>query len=519
MFLELGVGLAVFAGTTGVFYHLTRRRLEDAVERARRKADENLQEAKQKRHILLDEAKQASNELLVEGRERQTAEQQVSEEEIHESELRLEKEDQRIETVRQRIAKREKVVNERSSSLSSRQEAVKKLHQERTSMAKGEVAQLEQYLDISREEVIEGIAKRFIDMARDEAQQTLRQTAEISESEYAPLAKRVMGITIGRLGQTKVKERPLVSVTGTPKAFEELLEVVGGQREDLDTFFGIPLVISEDEGQVTVRFDTLDTVRREVVRRVLDKTLAMGKIPKDLKNLFDKRMEEMENELVGLGRRAFKLTGLKPKVDKEIVKLIGRLYYRTSYTQNQWLHSVEASQLAGLMAHELKLDVQLAKRAALLHDIGKALTHEREGSHATIGAEVAQTYGEEPLVVNAIAAHHGDVPEESLYSRIVMAADALSGARPGARRELVETYFDRIRALERVAQSFKGVKEVHAVQAGRELRVIVDNNAVDDSQTQAIADGIAEKISDEVVFPGRIKVTVIRRYNIVEYAR
>ncbi|MBU1239523.1 DUF3552 domain-containing protein, partial [Myxococcota bacterium] len=419
MFVEAVVIVAAFGSFTGLVYHLTRKKLSRQVQEAQGKSSNLLEKAREERQSILGKAKQQVNELLVEGRDIQTAEQQAVEEELHENELRLEKETQRVDTVRNRLLQREKVVNSRFEALENRQGAIRQLHQERTALSRSEVSILEESLGISKEMLMEGISKRFIDMATNEAQQILRQTAEIAESEYAPLAKRVMGIAIGRIGQTKVKERPQVSVTGTPKAFADLLEAVGGERDALDTFFGLPLVISEDEDLVTVRFDTLDTVKREVVRRVLEKTFVVGKIPKDLKNLFEKRMEEMENELVGLGRRAFKLTGLKPKVDKEIVKLIGRLYYRTSYTQNQWLHSVEASQIAGLMAHELKLDVQLAKRAALLHDIGKALTHEIEGSHAVIGAGIAEKCGEDPLIVNAIGAHHGDVPEESLYARIV----------------------------------------------------------------------------------------------------
>ena len=360
-----------------LFYTVTGKHLEGEVRSAEKRAEDLLLKATHERERLLTEARREANELTVVGRERAQEEIRNAEEELHESELRLEKEQQRLDTMQGRLQAKEKTINARYAEVTSKQAGAKAIHKERRELIMSEVATLEEVLGVTRDEVIESIGKRFIDLAEHEAKQTLRQTAEIAESEYAPLAKRVMGITLGRIGQTKVKERPIVSVVGTKAAYDNLIAAVGGAEAGLEELFGIPLVSSEEGDQLTIRFDTLDTVRREVVRRVLEKSFAVGKIPNNLKELFDRRVDEMDNELVGLGRRAFKMVGLKPKADKEIIKLLGRLYYRTSYTQNQWLHSVEAAQIAGLMAHELKLDVTRAKRASLLHDIGKVAIPDR----------------------------------------------------------------------------------------------------------------------------------------------
>jgi len=226
----------------------------------------------------------------------------------------------------------------------------------------------------------------------------------------------------------------------------------------------------------------------------------------------------LDTEIVNLGKQAFRLLSLRPAAP-EITELVGRLYFRTSYTQNQWEHAVEAAFLAGLMAGELGLNIKLARRAALLHDIGKALTHEVEGSHGDIGGEIAKRCGEREEVVQAISSHHTEATgETSVYTVLVAAADALSGARPGARRELVETYGERIDQLEALAASFRGVVRAHAVQAGREVRVLVDERRVDDSRMALLASEIAKQVSAELTFPGQIRITVIREFSAVEMA-
>jgi ribonucrease Y len=464
-------------------------------------------------------AKKEVAELKIKEKIHLEEELSFSNEELHQLELQLEYDSQRNDTLKSRLDGRREDINQRYTVLKQKYAEIKNKRKQKRDLINTEIEKLETAADIRKDEIISSIENRIIEKSENEAKAIIRNYSDVSESDFTPLAKRIIGISIGRIGHLKMSERPGVYVVGTKRNYKSFLLSIGGDPETLDKIFQIPLIISETEENVTIRFDTLDTVKREIARRILEKCFALGKPAKDLEKLFLKKVEEMESELLGLGRKAFKVVGLKPKADKEIIKLLGRLQFRTSYTQNQWVHSVEAAQLAGLMAHELKLNVTVAKRAALLHDIGKALTHKVEGSHAIIGSEFASKYGESEVIVNAIASHHGDVPGESLYARIVMACDALSGGRPGARREMVETYFDRIKDLEKVALDFKGVKDVFAVQAGRELRVIVDNNTVKENQTEALAAKIVDKISNEVIFPGRIKVTVIRKFSVVEYAR
>jgi ribonuclease Y len=269
-----------------------------------------------------------------------------------------------------------------------------------------------------------------------------------------------------------------------------------------------------------VRLDSGDGVAREVARRALQKIIK-GTAPRGAETNTKKWVEQLrgnlDREIVDLGKRAFSELQI-PKAHPDIVKLVGCLNYRTSYTQNQWKHALEASFLGGMMAAELGLDVKLARRATLMHDIGKALTHEIDGSHAVIGADYARRLGESEIVANAIGAHHADEPPNSVYAYLVAAADAMSGARPGARREQTEQYSTKLEDLERIGASFRGVERAHAVQGGREVRIYVRENSVDDLRAVELSSEIARRISDEMTFPGQIKVTVIRSVEAVEVA-
>src|SRR2546429_3607357 len=262
-----------------------------------------------------------------------------------------------------------------------------------------------------------------------------------------------------------------------------------------------------------------DPVRREVGRLALERLITDGRIhPGRIEEVVDKARAEVDGSLLEAGEQAVYETGIKG-MHAELVKLVGRMRYRTSYGQNILEHSKEVAWLAGIIAAELRLDVQLAKRGALLHDIGKVLTHEHDGTHVQLGVEMATKYGEHPTVINCIAAHHDDVPHESPVSVIVQAADAISGSRPGARREAFETYVKRLSDLEKLASEFKGVDKVFAIQAGREVRVVVTPEAVDDNAAAVLTEEIARKIERELQYPGQIKVVVIRETRTVGVAR
>ncbi|MBI1809901.1 MAG: ribonuclease Y, partial [Gemmatimonadetes bacterium] len=280
---------------------------------------------------------------------------------------------------------------------------------------------------------------------------------------------------------------------------------------------GVDLII--DDTPDTVVVSCFDPVRREVARLALEKLVADGRIhPGRIEEVVEKARKEVDAGIVETGEQAAyesNVHGLHP----EIIKLIGRMKWRTSYGQNILGHSKEVAWLASMMAEELGLDAAMARRGALLHDIGKVLTHEHEGTHVQLGVEVATKYGENPLVVNCIAAHHDDVPHESEVSVLVQAADAISGSRPGARREAFETYVKRLEGLEKIASSYKGVDRVFAIQAGREVRVIVNPDDVDDARMQTLTEEIARRVETELQYPGQIKVVAIREKRSMDIAR
>ncbi|MBR7160432.1 MAG: ribonuclease Y, partial [Clostridia bacterium] len=291
----------------------------------------------------------------------------------------------------------------------------------------------------------------------------------------------------------------------------------GRNIRTVETLTGVDLIIDDTPEAITV--SSFDPVRREVARLALEKLIADGRIhPTRIEEMVEKSKKEVDTQIKQAGDRAIFETGVHG-INGELVRLLGRLRYRTSYGQNVLNHSVEVSLLSGMIADELGVDSTLARRAGLLHDIGKALTHETEGSHVQIGVDVAKKYKEGKDVIHAIAAHHNDVQPETLEALIVQAADAISGARPGARRESLENYVKRLENLEGVATSFAGVEQAYAIQAGREIRVIVKPEDVDDQATIFMAKEIAKRIEEELEYPGQIKVNVIRETRSIEYAK
>jgi ribonuclease Y len=356
------------------------------------------------------------------------------------------------------------------------------------------------------------------ELARVSGQQMLRAIeAAANDAEHVRHAKRVMGIAVGRFSGHYLTER-LMSIVNPPPgiAFEHWVGPEQANLRAIEPFANVKIAPTEDGA--AVRLEGLDGVGREVARRALT---WIGRHPKAAPAAVSVATKDivggLERELMELGKRAFATLEI-PAAHTEIVALVGRLNYRTSFTQNQWKHAVEAAFLCGMMADELGLDMKLARRAALMHDIGKALTHELDGSHAVIGADYARRLGEAEIVANAIGAHHTDEPFSSPYAYLVAAADAMSGARPGARRQMEDNYVARLDDLERITRSFRGVEEAFAVQGGREVRIYVAEDKIDDRGAIGLSTEIARRISEEMTFPGQIRVTVIRELKAVEIA-
>jgi ribonuclease Y len=375
-------------------------------------------------------------------------------------------------------------------------------------------SELEQRAGVKGAELIERLSHGWLEDARARAAAMVRaidQTA--ADPAHDREAKRVMEIAATRYHHHYLTERAQNNLRIGPELVAVLLDNGGALHQSIERVAGVQLLVNDDKD--AIRLDGLDGVGKEFVRRAINKLIKKPESINDARTdpeaWATKGRENLTMEIRSLGKRAFQILGIN-KAHPEIVELVGALNFRTSYTQNQWWHAVEASYLAGMMAAELGLDDKLARRATLMHDIGKALTHKIEGSHAVIGADIARRLGEAEVVANAIGAHHADEPCNSVYAYLVAASDAMSGARPGARRELAEGFTAKVEDLERIGASRRGVAFAHAVHGGRELRVYVRERDVDDLTVVEMSSEIAQQIAEEMTFPGQIKVTVIRAF-------
>lgn len=362
---------------------------------------------------------------------------------------------------------------------------------------------------LSREEAVQILKNNLKNKARNEAAKEIRLIAEQTKADANKLAAGILSTAIQRMSVDYVSEST-VSVVSLPDD-EMKGRIIGREGRNIRAFekaSGIDLII--DDTPEAVVLSGFDPVRREIARLSLEKLISDGRIhPGRIEQVIEKTEKEMEENLVKIGEKACMETNIH-NISGNIIKLIGRLKYRTSYGQNILQHSIESAWICGMLASELGIDQELARRAGFLHDLGKAIDHEYDGSHAKLGANIARKNGESKIIVNSIEAHHEEVEYQSVYAVLTQVADAISGARPGARREMLETYMKRLTKMEDIANSIEGVIKSYAIQAGRELRIIVDPATVDDKKTAYIASDIAEKIEAEMQYPGQIKVMVIR---------
>jgi ribonuclease Y len=418
------------------------------------------------------------------------------------------------------LAQREEVLDADERDRRSRQDRAGGLNGDAERRKRELYKMLEQRAGTTGDAVVAQMATAWTETARAEAAAALRTVEQMNADPGTDReAKRVLEIASSRYRNHFLTERNQSTFRLEAPIFDTIMKDGGKLHAAIEEVANVKLLVTEAEN--TIRLDGLDSLGREVARRVFGK---LAKKPESHADAlaqpreFTQRIKEhLDGEVRTLGKKAFQVLDIA-RADAEIVWLVGALNWRTSYTQNQWLHAVEASFLAGMMAAELGLDEKLARRATLMHDIGKALTHKIEGSHAVIGADIARRVGEDEVIANAIGAHHADEPCNSAYAHIVAAADAMSGARPGARREMAEGFSARVEDLERIGASYKGVEFAHAVHGGRELRVYVRERDVDDVAVIEMSAEIAARIADELTFPGQIKVTVIRSFAAVATA-
>jgi ribonuclease Y len=416
------------------------------------------------------------------------------------------------------LEQREKELSRRGSDFGRREKAVNEREAELERLMGEERRRLEQLAGMSAQDAKAELVSRLAEEAQAEAANQIREIRETARRNAEREAKKIVALAVQRIAAEHTSE---ISVSSVSLPNDEMKgRIIGREGRNIRAFelaTGVDVII--DDTPDTVVVSCFDPVRREVARLALSKLVADGRIhPGRIEEVVAKSRKEVDAAIQEMGEQAAYEVGAHG-LHPELIKLVGRMHYRTSYGQNILQHSKEVAHLAGIMSAELGLDAAMARRGALLHDVGKVLTHEHEGTHVQLGVEVATKYGEHPLVVNCIAAHHDDVPHESEVSVLVQAADAISGSRPGARREAFETYVKRLEGLERIASSYSGVEKVFAIQAGREIRVIVNPDDVDDFRMTSLSEEIARRIEGELQYPGQIKVVVIREQRAVDFAR
>lgn len=486
------------------------------------KAVANIKAAEEKAKSIIDEsnktAESMKKESILEAKE-----------EVHKLRTDVEKEsrDRRneIQRLERRLIQREESLDKKSELLEKRDESLNKKQQEISDLESNiqelynkEREELERISGLTTEEAKNVLLEEISKEVKHDAAVMIKDVETKAKEEAEKRAREIITCAIQRCAADHVAETT-VYVVALPND-EMKGRIIGREGRNirtLETLTGIDLII--DDTPEAVILSGFDPIRREVARIALEKLIVDGRIhPARIEEMVEKAKKEVENDIREEGEQATFETGVHG-LHQEIVKLIGRLKYRTSYGQNVLKHSVEVAYLAGLMASELGIDPTLAKRAGLLHDIGKAVDHEVEGPHALIGSEVAKKYHESSVIVNAIAAHHGDTELQSLEAILVQAADAISAARPGARRETLEAYIKRLEKLEEIANSCEGVEKSYAIQAGREIRIMIKPDEIDDAGAIEMARTIVKRIENELEYPGQIKVNVIRETRAIEYAK
>lgn len=500
-------GAAGAAGSYQWYQKQSRQKLNSAEARARQVVDEALREAEAKKKEAILEAKEEVHRLRTD-LERETKERRA---EVQRQERRLQQKEETLDRKTESVERKEE-------NLSRREKDVDRQHQMAQEVTNKQLAELERISGLTTEEARKIFLGQVEQDARADAARLMREIELDAKESAEKKAREVVGIAIQRVAADHSSELT-VSVVQLPND-EMKGRIIGREGRNirtLETLTGIDLII--DDTPEAVVLSGFDPVRREVAKIALQKLIQDGRIhPARIEEMVEKAQREVETRMREEGEAACFELGIH-NLHPELIKLLGRLRFRTSYGQNVLKHSVEVAHLAGVMAAELGVSTEVAKRAGLLHDVGKAVDHEIEGPHVAIGVSLLKKYKESSEVIHAMECHHGDVEPRSVEAVLVTAADAISAARPGARRETLETYIKRLEKLEHLADQFEGVEKSFAIQAGREIRVMVKPEKIDDYSAIKLTKEIAKKIEDELEYPGQIKVVVVRETRAVEYAR
>ena len=509
--LLTGIALVVVAIGAGVLGYNYRKRIVEGKLAAQRKLPDELL-------TMLNDRQRLPKEALLEAKEEIHKLRSELEKENRERRNEIQRIERRLQQKEENLDKRAEILERREENLNNKQKEIQKLQEEVEGLYNQQLSELERISHLSMDQARELLLSNVEKELTHEIAMKVREHENRFKEEADRKARNIIALAIQKSAADHVAEST-VSVVELPND-EMKGRIIGREGRNirtLETATGIDLII--DDTPEAVILSGFDPIRREVARIALEKLILDGRIhPARIEEMVEKAKKEIEVQIKEAGEQAVFEVGVHG-IHPELIRLLGKLKYRTSYGQNVLKHSIEVAHLAGIMAVELGADQKLAKRAGLLHDIGKALDHEMEGPHIQIGAEIARRYRESADVVHAILAHHGDVEANTVEAILVQAADAISAARPGARRETLEVYIKRLEKLEEIANSFAGVEKSFAIQAGREVRIIVKPDKVNDDQALLMAREIVKRIENELEYPGQIKVNVIRETRAIEYAR